>query len=407
MKSKLRILVSGLVAQHPGLGGVAWDYLQYVVGFARLGHDVWYLEDSGEWPYRTEPDADGSFTQSDPTPNLLYLEDALKQFGLSGRWMYRYPLDGTWYGLSEAERRQVMATADVLINVSGVIENPQEYSAIPVRVYIDSDPVFTQIKLDELTHNTLFQQRFKAHNVFFSFGETIHQTSYAGAHTWIPTRQPVLLEEWECPPPPPGTKTFTTVMNWTSYKPVTYRGMTFGQKDIQLRKLLDLPQRVENYDLEIALGRFMKVHTEWQTEELQGFTTPRELLEAHGWKVRDASEVTSTIESYRNYIKGSFGEFSVAKHGYVTGQTGWFSCRTACYLAAGRPVVVEDTGFRDVLPTGEGLLSFRNQEEALEAIRQIGADPQRHSEAAREIANEWFDYRLVLTDLLEKAGSFS
>ena len=171
-------------------------------------------------------------------------------------------------------------------------------------------------------------------------------------HIWRPTRQPVVLSEWH--PSVKYRKLFTTVMNWTSYKPVSFNGRTYGQKDVEFERFMDLPSRIPGTQLEIAINAG-KTHR-----------TPRERLKRNGWRVVNPDRVCPDMESYRAYIESSKAEWSAAKNGYVVGQAGWFSCRSACYLAAGRPVVVQDTGYGCALPVGEGVLAFNAIEEAID-----------------------------------------
>jgi hypothetical protein len=220
-----------------------------------------------------------------------------------------------------------------------------------------------------------------------------------------------VLSEWADAAPP--SDAFTTVMSWTSYQPLRYRGVTYGQKDVELRRFLDLPTRVRPVPLEIALSGTR--HVEWETGDLgplppaAGEAVPRrgctasDLLRAAGWRVVDAATACGDLDSYRRYVCASRGEWSVAKGGYVRGQAGWFSCRSACYLAAGRPVIVQDTGFGGVLPTGTGIVSFATIDEATAAIREVHGNYARHAAAARAIAAEYFDAAHVLTHLLDEA----
>jgi hypothetical protein len=380
----LRIVVSGLVAQYP-LGGVAWDYVQYPAGFAALGHDVYYLEDTGLWPYNPE---EGGVSKG-CAYNVAYLARVMQRFGLGDRWAYRFPHPepGQWYGLPEARRREVLASADLLVNVSGTLNAPAAYRGRGRLVYIDSDPVFTQVKLAK--GETSLRTLLSAHDVLFSFGEALPGATPPVPHRFLPTRQPVLLDEWT--PRESHREEFTTVMNWTSAKPIVHDGVSYGQKDIEFRRFLDLPARVAPTRLELAvnLGKAAR--------------TPHDLLRHKGWKVVDPDEVCPDLDGYRRYISDSKAEWSVAKHGYVTGRAGWFSCRSACYLAAGRPVVVEDTGFGSVLPTGRGIVPFREMDEAIAGIRAVEADYAAHCRAAREIAAQYFDARIVLARLVEDA----
>jgi hypothetical protein len=389
--SKLRIVVSGLIAQYP-LGGVAWDYLQYVLGLARLGHDVFYVEDTGQWPYN--PQTGGMHPGCEF--NVGYLSDLMERFGLSDRWFYRaqsgdgtqeYPWKSQWYGLPDPRRKEVVRTADLLLNVSGTLERPSEYRDVGCLAYIDSDPVFTQMKLASGQEDS--RRLVDLHDVHFSFGECHSEAVPATGHDWLPTRQPVILSEWD----PRATRrdAFTTVMNWTSYNPVIYQGKTYGQKDVEFEKFIDLPASVAPTVLEIAVN-------EGKTRR-----TPRTRLAAKGWVVRDPAEVCPDLDSYRRYVESSKAEWSVAKNGYVEGRAGWFSCRSACYLAAGRPVVVQDTGFSDVLPVGEGILAFTDPDGAVAGIREVEARYERHARAARAIAEEFFEAGKVLSALTETA----
>lgn len=396
---RLRIVVTGLIAQHPRLGGVAWDYVQFPAGLARLGHDVYYLEDSGEWPYVAAGGADrDSWIAHDPAPNVRHLASVMERFGLGDRWLYRFPIKPRWYGLSHRKRRELLATADLLVNVSGTLKRPSDYRQIPRLVYVDSDPAFTQVKLALPRGQKKFQRRVAAHDVFFSFGERIGETPLANGIEWRPTRQPILLSEWRTEARPRDV--FTTVMSWTSYRPLRHRGRSLGQKDVEFRRFVDLPRAVHPTRLEVALGGTR--HLRWETESADG-RTPQEALRAAGWRVVDAATVSGDLDAYRGYIESSKAEWSVAKNGYVTGETGWFSCRSACYLASGRPVVVQDTGFGGVLPVGDGIRSFRTPEEAADAVHDVVGDYARHSRAAREVAEEYFDSDRVLGRLVEEA----
>ena len=401
--SSLRIIVTGLIGQHPLLGGVTWDYLRYPLGLALMGHDVYYIEDSGEWPYNLDGGPSGrDWVARDCAPNVRHLASVMSRFGLEDRWAYRFALDGTWFGLPDSARQEIIESADLLLNVSGTLERPEEYGKIPRLAYIDSDPVFTQIKWLRNRHG--FRQRIELHNVHFSFGERIAQSGLITGHRWRPTRQPVVLSEWNARAS--HGERYTTVMSWTSYKPVVHAGRTFAQKDAELMKFLDLPTRVAPAALEIALGG--ADHLDWQTTGVKpdGWDTckrPRDLLTQHGWGVVDGIETCSGLDRYREYIQSSKAEWTVAKHGYVAGQPGWFSCRSACYLAAGRPTIVEETGLQGLFPVGEGLLSFETVEEAAAAIVDVEGHYARHAKAAREIAAAYFDAGQVLGRLVEEA----
>lgn len=386
-RERLRIVVCGLIAQYP-LGGVTWDYLQYVVGLARLGHEVFYIEDTGQWPYSPIEQA----TATSPDYNVAYLAGVMTSFGLQDYWAYRFPWRGQWFGLSDVRRRDVIASADFLINVSGCLAAPMRYRSIERLAYIDSDPVFTQLKLARGQLD--FRRLVDAHDIHFSFGERLDCTLPDTGHVWLPTRQPVLLDCWRTDEAP--VCPFTTVMNWSSYNSVEYRGIRYGQKDGEFMKFADLPQAVRPAQLEVAMSAAGK-----------NANPPLDLLRSKGWIIRSPDEVAGNVDSYRRYIQTSKAEWSVAKNGYVQGRPGWFSCRSACYLAAGRPVAVQETGFSEVLPIGEGLLSFDSFEGAAAAIRVIEQDYTRHAKAARDIAEAYFDANHVLSTLLDRAASAS
>jgi hypothetical protein len=412
MRSSLRIIATGLIAQHPLLGGITWHYLQYMLGLARLGHDVYYFEDSGQFPYNLDGGASGTdWVANDCTYNVSYLAKIMARFGFEDRWAYRFPLKSEWFGLSDQQRQTVIESADLLINVSGALEHPKNYRRIPHLLYIDTDPVVTQIKI--ALGRVEFAERVEAHDTHFSFGESFSEGMPLTGYQWRPTRQPIVLSEWR--PSVPRRESFTTVMNWTSYEPLVYSAQTYGQKDVEFKRFLELPSQVAPVVMEVALSRTQ--HLEWQAKdeslppkfgELVGDKTnwtPRDLITHAGWRVVDATEACGDLDSYRHYIESSKAEWSVAKNAYVLGQPGWFSERSACYLAAGRPVVVQDTGFSRALHVGEGLLCFRTLQEAVAAIHEVETDYVRHAKAARAIAKAYFDSDKVLTHLIDEAMS--
>ncbi|HXV28425.1 MAG TPA: hypothetical protein VD913_05610 [bacterium] len=410
MASKLRIIVTGLIAQHPHLGGMTWHYLQYAAGLSRLGHDVYYFEDSGEWPYYLDGTVANRHIPRECKFNIGYLSTVLSRFGLQEKWAYCCAIQPKWFGLPAKKRSEVLKSADLLLNVSGALRRPDDYRQVPRLAYIDSDPVFTQIKLKARRGHRKFQKRVRAHDIHFSFGECLSEDFSAGL-TWLPTRNPILLSDWE--PSPVKRNIFTTVMNWTSYTPLKYQGQRYGQKDFELIKFVDLPRLVKPVRLEIALTQ--PNHMDWQTQEndrsgaavrfwgnrRQG--SPVNILQRMGWHIVKATKVCPSLDQYRAYIASSKAEWSIAKNGYVRGKSGWFSERSACYLAAGKPVVVQDTGFGKVLPVGKGILAFTTLEQARHTIEEVNRNYKLHAKAAREIAEAYFDSDKVLGQLVEKA----
>lgn len=381
----MRIIVCGLIAQYP-LGGVAWDYLQYVVGLERLGLDVYYIEDTGQWPFN--PQEQGVSTGCDF--NVEYLGSLMARYGLSERWSYRFPYQEQWFGMPDALREDVVGSADLLLNVSGCLKSPDRYRSVRTLAYIDSDPIFTQLKV--LKRQTNMIRNLQQHDVLFSFGEALADGRAHLSDTgfiWHPTRQPIVLDEWA---PLPERYGLTTVMNWTSYKDIQHAGRTFGQKDSEFPAFLALPKAMPQVTFELALN-------DGKTRR-----SPKSGLRREGWRVLDPNEVCPDLDSYRDFIASSHAEWSVAKGGYVEGRSGWFSCRSACYLAAGRPVVVQSTGFESYLPTGEGLLSFVDFDGARRAIEVLESDYQAHAQAARQLAQTHFSSDRVLSDVLDRCA---
>jgi hypothetical protein len=377
-RDSLRIVVLGYVVRGP-MGGMAWHHLQYVLGLHRLGHDVWFLEDSDDYPSCYDPSVNQM--GEDPTYGLAFAGDAFDRLGLAERWSYYHAPGGVWRGPAAGQAGEICRTADLLLNVSGVNPLRDWTASIPVRVLIDTDPLFVQVRHLKDDHARRLAQ---GHTAFRSFGENVPALRGVAddGFDWRPTRQPVVLDCWSGAATPAADAAFTTVMQWDSYKPVSYGGRDYGMKSLSFPTFLDLPRRTARA-LELAIGN------------------PPPALAAAGWRLRDPLAVGRTPWSYRDYIWGSFAEFSVAKQGYVAARTGWFSERSANYLASRRPTLLQDTGFTDWMETGEGVVGFTTFEEAVEGARRIEADYARHAAAARDIAAAYFDHRHVLQNLLE------
>jgi hypothetical protein len=385
-KHAMRIIVTGLVGQY-AFGGVAWDYLQYVEGFRQLGHDVFYLEDTETWPY----DPVNATVSADCTYNVAYLRGIMDRLGLGDRWIYRNAADATYHGHTAEQTRQLCAGADLFVNVSGCGWLRPEYAAIPKKIFIDSDPMFTQVGLSKA--DAAENDRVRAHDEHFTFAENIAANDCripTVGLEWISTRQPVVLDWFPVATAPPRD-VFTTVMNWTSYKSSEFDGETWGQKDVEFMKFVDLPERTPQ-KFEIACGKG------------PGNKRPTDLLAARGWTIVEPDEKLPDPWTYRDYLANSKAEWSVAKEGYVKSRSGWFSCRSACYLALGRPCVLQDTGWSRHYPTGDGLFAFDTLEQAVAGIAEINSDYAYHSAEARRIAAEQFAAPVVLNRLLEQAG---
>lgn len=382
---RLRIVVLGYVVRS-GMGGMAWHYLHYVLGLARMGHEVTYVEDSGDDPWSCyDPVRD--VTDADPSYGLALMARSAAFAGIGDRWAYYDAHERRWHGPSGGRASAICNEADLVLNVSGANPLRAWFDGAGRRVYVDTDPVFTQVR--NLT-DPRFRERTAGHDVFVSFAEGIGAASCSipdDGFAWRPTRQPVVLDAWPSAPPPPDAP-FSTVMHWRTRSSVDYMGEHYGTKEDSFGPYLDLP-RIVARPLELALG---------------GKEAPRDLLVRSGWRLRDPRAAASDPAAYQRYIGASRAEFGVAKHGYVASRSGWFSERSACYLAAGRPVVTQETGFGDHLPTGSGLLAYGSPAEAADGVARVDADFEVHSTAAREIAHDFFDHERVLKDLVEHAS---
>lgn len=384
----VRAVVAGMIGTFP-VGGVAWDYGQYVLGLEQLGFDVFYLEDNGCWSY----DGDTGTYSDTGEYGAAFLATALAEIGSSvgARWHFR-AAGGTAYGSSADEAAEAVASADVLVNVSGATLLRPEYRSCRRTVLVDTDPGWNHFVTFPRRDRAAADERaagYRAHDCFFTYATRIGESGCDLPLLdieWLPTVPPVALDAWR--PRPPGA-TWTTVLSWDNYRaPVVAGSRRFGSKADELAALIDLPRRTDA-QLELALG---------------GVDPPTDELRAHGWRVIDGPQVTRTPGLYRSYVESSRGELSVAKNIYVATGSGWFSCRSACYLAAGRPVVVQDTGFSAHLPTGEGVLAFSNAEEALDGIKAVESDYEAHAAAARDVATRHLAADVVLGRMLEQAG---
>lgn len=387
----MRIVVTGLVASYP-MGGVAWDYLAYVDGFRRLGHAVFYLEDTGQWFY--DPAAQ-TFTD-DVAYNVRFLADGLRLVGAGDvAWSVRAP-DGRHHGADAAAVRRACDAADLFLNVSGCCWLRDEYRGARCKAYLDSDPGYTQAKLLAAQNGTASEDELysvawiRAHDRFFTFAENIGAPDCripACGLEWAPTRQPIVVDRWPFTYTP-GAPHFTTVMSWkTDVSRPQIDGTRYGGKDVEFRRFLDLPRRT-GASLEIALSG----------------AAPADELRDRGWRLADAGAASGTMEAYRRYLQASRGEWSAAKNVYVALRSGWFSCRSAAYLALGKPAVVQDTGWSARYPTGAGLFAFSTVDEAAAALDAVNADYRRHCEAARALAEREFRAETVLARLLRDAG---
>lgn len=388
--SRLRILVLGYIVRRP-LGGGTWPTLQWARGLRDLGHDVYFFEDSEDWPACYDPSR--HVTTEDPSFGLRYAARVFDRCGLGDRWTYYDAHTSTWHGPIGADAVEIASRADLLINNSGIHPLRPWLEGVPNRAYIDTDPGFEQIRL---LRESWRMERARGHTVFFTLGENIPSGRTGVPETpfaWQPMRQPVVLDMWPVTDGP-SVGRYTTVMNWDAYEPQEWEGVPFEMKSASFEDYWDLPARMQRRDatcsFEIALG---------------GAEAPRARLLDHAWTITNPLHVTRDPWIYQQYLRASKGEFTVAKAGYAKSACGWFSERSAHYLASGRPVVTQDTGFRSAFYGGgeRGLLAFSNAEEAIEAVAAVQGDYAAHCRAAREVAAAYFDSRSLLPDFLARA----
>lgn len=373
------IVVAGSIGRLP-VGGHAWVDMQYLLGFEALGHEVIYLEECGpeSWVYDWHTE---QLTNDLDLP-ANYVRDCLEPAGFAGKWAYR--AGDRVVGMSEAELRRVCEQADLFI-VRGAAM-PQwrpEYLKARRRLFIDSDPAFTQVQIAR-GKNDLIDTVRHCEDVF-TIGQRLGKKDCpvpTGELNWIRTLPPIALDHWPVAEPAPEEAPFTTVMQWHSYKSLEYEGVSYGNKNITFPPFFDLPRQTKAPLLLAMTGR------------------PEQDIEALGWQLVDGHIPSATPASYQQFIQQSRGEFGVAKHGYVNSRCGWFSDRSVCYLAAGRPVVVQDTGLADWLPVGEGVVAFEDLESAATGLDAVCADYDRHAVAARRLAEDSFEAGKVLSALL-------
>jgi GT2 family glycosyltransferase len=387
MTFRPKIVVLGMMTKIP-VAGVVWQTVHYLVGFQRLGYDSYYIEAHARTPgmlMRDAGDDSGALAAG-------FIRDALERFGLGGRWAYQaLHDDGRLYGMSEGELRRLYASAELIVNLHGGTEPRPEHYETGRLVYVETDPVQLQVELHEERQYTL--DFLEPHVAFFTFGENYGRPGcglpVSDRFQFHPTRQPVVTDLWLGGGEDTGV--YTTVGNWSQpWRDVTYDGERYGwSKDEEFRKFLALPS-LTGREFELALASY----------------TPqdRDLLESRGWRVRPALDFSTDVDAYREYIRGSRGEFTVAKDQNVRLRTGWFSDRGATYLATGRPVVTQDTGFGEVLPTGVALFPFTSIDEAAAAIEAIETDYTTARQAAFDVAREHFDSGVVLSQLLDAVG---
>jgi hypothetical protein len=371
-----------MMAGDPNQGGATWAVLQYALGFRRLGHEVLLVE-----PVRREGlrPARASLAGS---ANAAYYHSVAEGFGLEGASALLLAGTRETAGLPHDELRRFASRADVLVNVSGMLADEELIARIPTRVYLDLDPAFNQ-----LWHVQGIDMRFAGHTHFVTVGLALGRpgcTVPTCGLPWRTTVPPVVLERW---PVAEAIRhdALTTVGNWRGYGSVEHGGVFHGQKAHSLRRFFALPTRTaEKFRLALAIH--------------PGERADLGALAANGWELVDPAEAAGTPARYQRFVRGSKAEFGITKAGYVASRCGWFSDRSACYLASGRPVLAQETGFSSYLPAGAGLLPFQSTDDVLAGIEELRRDYRRHARAARALAEDCFDSDRVLARLLENIG---
>jgi hypothetical protein len=380
------IIVLHFAGQMP-LAGIAWQAMHYLVGLEQLGYKAWYIEDGGANPF--DPRVNSVVMQ--PDYNVVYLRRVMERFGFGQRWAYWDAIHDVYYGLSRQQVHALYRQADALINLCGATRLREEHLACPVRIMIDTDPVYEQIKY--ATADRASRAYLDAHTHFFTYGENLAAEDCPvplGGILWRPTRPPVDLGSW--PETPEAPVCFTTIGTWENKgKNIEYDGARYvWSKHVNFLRFLDLPSQRPQTCFRLAM--------------LLPDDEARAAVAAKGWGLIDPRPISADTGRYRDFIAHSRGEFTVAKDIYVRSNSGWFSDRSVCYLAAGRPVVSMRTGFAKFYPVGCGLFEYSNYDEALAGIDAIAADYPRHRQAARELAREYFATDRVLGALAAECG---
>jgi hypothetical protein len=371
-----------MIAGDPFQGGATWAVLQYVLGLKQLGHDVLFIE-----PVMATSIRPSGVPLADST-NAAYFRQVIAEFGLAADAALLDCGNHHTVGLPYDELLHRTSRADILINISGMLQDPELTQRIGVRAYLDLDPAFNQLWAAKG-----IDMRLDGHTHFVTIGLGIGESDCpipTCGRTWIKTLQPIVLSHW-----PVETQIeydgLTTVGNWRGYGSIEHEGAHFGQKAHSLRKFIELPTRTAEQFLPA-----LAIHAD-ETKDVAA-------LAANGWRVLNPADVAATPKTYQHFIQRSKAEVGIAKSGYVISRSGWFSDRSVCYLASGRPVIAQETGFSRHVPTGAGLLPFATSEDVLAAIESLNADYSSHCAGARALAEEYFASQRVLLNLLEQLG---
>jgi hypothetical protein len=389
MKRK-RIVVMGFMGSMP-IAGVIWQHVHYIVGLQQLGHEVYYIEDSARLPYNPETyQVNNDFDYASEILGRL-----ARDFNFQNRWAFcaRYLKGNPTAGLTLGKIKQLYRDADAILNVCGTQELNDDLLESDRLIYVESDPGVEQIKIDKGTRSTI--DYLRRHRALFTFGENVGTKKFpvpVHGFKWLPTRQPVVTRFWKTNRLPARMAVFTSVANWSTsgLKDIGWRGKKYlWSKSREFLRFVTAPKKA---------GETFELATNIRDQET------RATFERNGWRLRSPLELSIDYWFYRDYVQRSKGEFTVAKDQYVRLNTAWFSDRSACYLAAGRPVITQETGFTKLYGGDAGLFAFKSLGEIVDAAKMINADYSKHSRAAREIACEIFDAKRVLGSLLAAAS---
>jgi len=385
-----KIVVLGFMGGCP-IAGVVWQHLHYLVGLQRLGHEVWYVEDGLRYPY----DPEAYTVTEDFSYAARTLQRLAAEYGFEDRWCFcaRYGDEPRTAGLSLEKLRALYRDCDAALNICGSHDLNDDLLAVRRLVYVESDPGVEQIKID--LGDASARDYLVRHAVLFTFGELVGTDRFPlplHGLSWLPTRQPVVTDLWATETPGPPGAVCTSVCNWSTSgkKDIVWRGDHYlWSKSLEFLKFVEAPRRC---------GETFELATDIKEAGEQ------RLFERNNWRLTDPHALSIDWDRYRDYIRNSRGEFTVAKDQYTRLRTGWFSDRSACYLAAGRPVITQQTGFTEFYGGDGGLFAFETMEDIVEAAAAIRADYARHSRAAAALAREHFEATVVLRSLLDRAG---
>ena len=389
MKRK-RIVVMGFMGSMP-IAGVIWQHVHYIVGLQQLGHEVYYVEDSARLPYNPE-----TFEVNNEFDYAAKILDRLsREFKFENRWGFcaRYLPGNPTAGLPLKKIRQLYRDADAILNICGTQEFNDDLLKSDRILYVESDPGVEQIKVDKRVRSAI--DYLGRHRALFTFGENVGTKKFpVPTHglEWLPTRQPIVTDLWKTNRSPARAAVFTSVANWSTsgLKDIAWRGKKYlWSKSLEFMRFVPAPKRS---------GETFELATDIKDKKTRG------KFLRDGWRFRSPHDLSVDYWLYRDYIQRSKGEFTVAKDQYVRLNTGWFSDRSVCYLAAGRPVIIQETGFSDIYGGGGGLFAFNSLAEVVDAVKAINADYRKHSRAANSLAREVFEAKIVLKSLLDRAG---